>query len=300
MITLFTFFKPTKANEIEFQIFPSIIEIESAPGEEINHQIVIKGSGGGEYILKAYALEITDNHGHFVSSRERVDYLNWISFEPETITFESTEEKRVKLKIDIPATAKLGDYYLTVSLERESGNEQGVTELAGALEIPLLITVTQDGYPPIEGEIKEFKTKYIDFWNPISFEVEVENPGFRKLKSFGKIEIVDLITKKTYSKELIPQNILSESSRVIIDEEGFIEGNDYISWISPDIFGIYSARVDIYDRYHEEDNASILLSSPELTFVYLNFFLLLGIILAILLIIVLTIKSKSDNEDLQL
>jgi hypothetical protein len=286
------------AEEIDFKIFPAIIEIESSPGEIINHQIVVRGTGAKEYQLKAYALEITDNQGHFKSSMQKVPHLDWISFEPQSFVFEENQEIRVKLKINIPYDIKLGDYYTSIALEQiPDENEVASTQVAGSLKIPLLITVTQDGYPPMEAEIKRFETKKVDFFNPITFNLEVQNPGFRKLKSFGKVEITNLLSKKIYSKELVPQNILVESSRIVLDKEGFIQGNDYISWISPNLLGAYSAKVEIYDRYYEDDNSNILVSSSEISFVYINFFVLAGVLLVgVLLLIWLPLRRRAQGD----
>lgn len=296
IILLFTFSKVILAQQLQFQIYPAIIEIESKPGETIEQQITIKGSGGQTYQLKAYALEITSNYGHFTSSNEKVDYLDWISFNPEEFTFTGYEEKKINLTVQIPETTKLGDYYLTISLEKIVENNNENISLGGSLEIPLLITVTNNGEPKTQGEIKRFVTPYIDFYNPIRFDLEVENSGQRKLKSFGKIEITNKITNKKYSKELLPQNILSNSSRVVIDENSFINGNEYISWQSPNLFGVYSVKVYVYDNYSQNPEAQIITSSEEKVFIYFNIYLLLIIILIIvLLILLLRLKRKKSK-----
>jgi hypothetical protein len=287
----------SNAEEIEFKIFPSIIEIESKPGEEIEYEIVVSGTGGGEYTLNVYPLVVTDNKGHFTSTRDEVKEIEWISFSPKKVVFQANEQRKINLTVSIPETAELGDSYLSISLERTGQEKGGIDQVSGALEIPLLISVTKDGYPKLEAKIKEFVGKKIYFFNPMRFNLEIENTGFRKLKSYGKIEITDLISKQTFSKELIPQNILSNSSRIVIDSEGFVQGYDYVSWVSPDIFGIYSARVSIYDRNLYEEDAMIILTTPKLHFVYINLFFLLSLLLTVLLIIIFAIKNRNAQID---
>jgi hypothetical protein len=291
IILLFTFTKETLAQQLQFQIYPAIIEIESKPGETITQKITIKGSGGQTYQLKTYALEVTSNYGHFTSSTKQVEGLDWVSFNPQEFTFTGYEEKKVSLTVDIPQNAKLADYYLTISLEKIAEDQEEMT-FGGSLEIPLLITVTNNGEPKTQGEIKKFTAPYVDFYNPIRFDLEVENSGQRKIKSFGKIEITNKITGETYSKELLPQNILSNSSRVVIDENSFVKGNEYIGWNSPHIAGIYSARVDIFDKYSEKTDAQIITSSKEKIFVYFNIYLLLTVVLITLSIFFFLIQSK--------
>lgn len=293
---LLTTVKLIFAEKIDFNIFPTIIEIESEPEQTIKYPIRIKGTGGGEYTLKAYALQITDNQGHFVSSNQEVEYLDWISFKPETLTFENYEEKESNIFVEIPKDTQLGDYYLSIALERDFPDTQKGPLLSGAIEIPLLITVSKEGFPKLDADIKKFKTSYIDFFNPITFDIEIRNLGIRKLKSYGEVEIKNVLTNKTYTKELIPQNILAESTRIVVDEQGFVQGNEYVSWVTPDLVGIYSAKVNLYDKYHQEDNASILASTKELTFIYFDFFLLLGIVIAIILIILLVYNKKHESE----
>lgn len=297
-VILLTSIKYLSAEKIDFNIFPTIIEIESEPGQTIRYPIKIKGTGGGSYILKAYALQITDTQGHFVSSKEEAEYVNWVSFKPEVLTFENYEEKESNIYVEIPKDTELGDYYLSIALERDFPDTKQGPLLSGALEIPLLITVSKDGLPKLDAEIKKFKTSYIDFFNPITFDIEIRNLGRRKLKSYGEVEIKNKLTDKTYTKELIPQNILAESTRIAVDEQGFVQGNEYVSWVTPDLVGIYSAKVNLYDKYHEEDNASILASTEELTFIYFDFFLLLGIVIAIILIALLVYNRKQENEDI--
>lgn len=277
---------------LDFQIYPTIIEIESEPGQIIKHQFIVRGSGGGNYFLKIHSLEVTDKSGHFISSKKANEYVDWVTLNPTLLNFDAYEEKKVDLIINIPENTALGDYYLTIAMERELDDTKQGPVLGGSLEIPLLITVMKEGEPKLAGLIEQFKTQYIDFFNPVKFNIQIKNSGIRKLKSFGILEINNKFTNKRYSKELIPQNVLAESSRIAVDEEGFVQGNDYVSWVSPDIFGIYSAKVDLYDKFHSEDNAQILTSSPELTFVYIDFFLLLGIILSIALFVLLYFYRK--------
>jgi len=272
--------KESLAKTLEFQIFPAIIEIESEPGERIEHHIVIRGSGGESYKLEKYALNILDEYGRFTSSYGDEESLAWISFEPEEFSFVGLQEKRIKLIVDIPSEVSLGDYYLTIALERIDKEDTGrelEDMISGALEIPLLITVVKDGLPQIEGKTKSFELRKIYLSNPLTFRFVVENKGLRKLKSFGKLEITNLITKHEHIVELVPQNILSNSSRVVIDEYGFFTGRDNISWNSPSLFGIYSVNAQIYDRYFIDEDAKLILSTPNSYFVYFNIYLLVGV-----------------------
>jgi hypothetical protein len=296
LFLLLTFFKYVNAQQLEFQIHPSIIEIESEPGETITHEIKIKGTGGQTYQFNVYALAVTSDFGHFTSSTQRVEGLDWISFEPKELTFSGYEEKKTNLLIDIPREAKLADYYLTISFERKNVDPQQGVNLGGSIEIPLLITVAKGDEPKADGQIKKFVTPYIDFNNPIRFDLEVENSGGRKIKSFGKIEITNKITGEKYSKELLPQNILVNSSRVVVDENSFVNGNEYISWQSPHLVGIYSAKVDIYDKYSEKPGSQIITSSEEKFFIYFNIYLLLTLVLVTLSVILFILQSKSSKK----
>ena len=279
------------ADTIDFQIFPAILEIESKPGERIEHQILLRGTGGEQYTLKVYGLNILDEYGRFASSMDEEIALDWISFLPNEFSFELATEKRVKIVIDIPEDVSLGDYYLTVALEKTS-EEEGTAAVSGALEIPLLISVMDGALPQMQAKVKEFNGNHFNMFNPIKFKLEIENTGFRKIKSFGKVEIKDLITQKEYVRELVPQNILSQSSRVIMDEYGFYTGDNLISWESKSLFGIYSARADIYDMYFEDVNAQVLTSSEPFYFVYINIYLLGALILLCLIFVIFLLKRK--------
>jgi hypothetical protein len=299
-VILLSVVKYSYAQSLEFEIFPAILEVESAPGERIEHQIVLRGSGGENYVLNSYALNVLNNQGQFSSSFDEEVALDWVSFNPKDMTFMGTQERRVNLTIDIPEDASLGDYYLTIALEKEQGMGQPVNidgMVRGALEIPLLISVTDEGLPQLEARIKEFRGRVIKFQNPLTFNLEVENIGLRKIKSFGKLEIVNLISKTKHTKEFVPQNILSKSSRLVLDEYGFFNGKEHITWQSPTVFGVYSARASIYDRYFVDTDAQLLVSSPEIYFVYINIYLLVTI-LVMLVILVYIITRKIRNKAL--
>jgi len=296
-VILLTFGGYSYAQSLEFEIFPAILEIESSPGERIEHQIVLRGSGGENYVLNSYALNILNNQGQFSSSFDEEIALDWISFNPKDITFVGTQERKAHLTIDIPEDASLGDYYLTIALEKEQGKDQPVnidSMVRGSLEIPLLISVTDEGLPQLEARIKEFRGRVIKFQNPLIFYLEVENIGLRKIKSFGKLEITNLISKTTYTKEFVPQNILSKSSRIVLDEYGFFNGKDHITWPSPTIFGIYSAKASIYDRYFVDTDAQLLVSSPDLYFVYINTYLLVTILVMLVIFIYIITKKRRE------
>ncbi len=282
------------ANTIDFQIFPAILEIESKPGERIEHQIVLRGTGGQPYTLKVYGLNILDEYGRFASSMDDEIALDWISFEPNEFSFELDTEKKVKIVVDIPEDVSLGDYYLTVALEKASEEQRGAA-VSGAIEIPLLISVMDGALPQMQAQVKEFSGNRFNMFNPIKFKLEIENTGFRKIKSFGKVEIKNIITQKEYFRELVPQNILAQSSRVIMDEYGFYTGDSLISWESKSIFGVYKAQVDIYDMYFEDVNAQVLTSSNPFYFVYINIYLLGTLILICLIFIIFLLRKKPKS-----
>ena len=284
------------AKSMDFQIFPAILEVESKPGESIEHQIILKGSSGEPYTLNVYGLNILDKYGRFASSMDEQLALDWISFEPKEFTFDLTLEKRVKIKINIPKEASLGDYYLTIALERVD-SELGSSSLAGALEVPLLITVEDGTYPIMEARVKEFNTSFFNMFSPIKFKLEIENSGFRKIKSFGKVEIVNLLSKKKYTRELIPQNILSKSSRMVLDEYGFYTGNGLISWEPESLLGIYSAQAYIYDIYFEDPKANVLVKSDPIYFVYINRYLLITLIFILFFTLIFLSKRRLDSSE---
>jgi hypothetical protein len=287
------------AQTLEFQIYPAILEVESNPGERIEHQIVLRGSGGENYTLNAYALNILNNYGQFSSSFDDEISLNWISFYPKDFNFVGTQERKVNLVIDIPEDVSLGDYYLTVALEKEQKNIQATnldSMVRGSLEIPLLISVVDEGLPQLEAEVKRFKGPVIKFQNPVVFNLEIENVGLRKIKSFGKLEITNLISNTTYIKEFVPQNILSKSSRVVLDEYGFFNGKDHITWQSPNLFGIYSAKAEVYDIYFVDESAELLVSTPDIYFVYINIYLFILVLSVLSVLIYFFVKKRRKKS----
>lgn len=276
------------AQEIDFQIDPMILEIEIKPGANIIYEYTAKGSKNTTYYLKAKPFVPKDRFGNLQTVEEETDFMSWIIYSPSTLTF--TEDEQIipfRMRVDIPVEAEMKDYYfVTTMTSKEIINEYTGNILSGEIQSPVLLTVDDIQQPgKREGVIDKFTTSLFHLQPSINFTLIVKNTGVMRFKSSGSLEIQNLFTQKKETENLLPQNILANSSRQILNTpQGNLNINPFISWYPSELVGIYKAIVNI--KYPPEISLNELqLQSEPIYFIYFNPYLLTVLVIIILVII---------------
>ena len=201
--------------------------------------------------------------------------------------------KQAVVRMRVPEGTPDGDYYYVVLAETES--TPGINGSSGSISkasigSPLLITVTSSGKVHIKGSIESmqispryvftlFNTRYqvIDSADPVPVYLTLKNEGNNLFKPEGTITFTGGFGE-TISRSIIPQNILSNSSRTVK--------------CSPDCtfsgFFIGTYKITAMVRMNEKQTPLVAAT----TFIGIPFKFIAGIFIAAIVTLALVLKGR--------
>jgi len=141
----------------------------------------------------------------------------------QTFPLPAGEIQEIVLIIKVPETAREKDYYATLLFQTAPMKSYGslsASQTQTKIGTNILITVSRTGEPVKKALIEEFRLVncsricLIDSFNQPRFLTKIKNTGHAFFKPLGKISIQGWF-KQEETLDLLPQNILSDSSREI-------------------------------------------------------------------------------------
>ncbi len=293
---------------LSLSLWPPVLEAMIIPGKSITQAYTIANAGLDTVIdTTIFKFEPGDEHGNITLVEEVKTDQNCplFSFENANISLgipfrlKSGHSEQVILKITIPEDCPEDDYYFTFLFSTPPSAKigQSVSREAGTIGTNLLLTISKNGQPPRKGEIIEFALSrchklplfnfcLLDSLNPVEFIFKVKNTGRAFWKSFGKLRTEGLLGQK-WEQEILPENILSQSSRQL---HGQCQAGEEIYpcpliWEPKFLFGPYRAQVELTVGSSQENKIT-----QNLTFLAIPF--KLGLAILVVLITVAFIKTR--------
>lgn len=234
------------AQEVNLSMDPPIVQVKIKPGKAITIAYTVENKGDPtnlQFLIRPFtpvgqlgSLTVSPQlEGPVQFNLENTD----IELE-KPFFFPSREKRQAVLRISIPPGIPDGDYYYmilgeTVPAFALAGQSTGIA--SAAIGSPLLITITKSGISEVKASIAEFSFKpdwtftvgnktvrIVDNIKDVPIICSIRNMGNNLIQPNGTI--VDRVgtSKKEYS--IIPQNILSNSQRVIkVAQEDIIQAN---------------------------------------------------------------------------
>lgn len=219
-----------------FGIFPPVIKISARAPSSIQTEITVFNFGtetteveistrpfmpgknlNGEVTLLSYTPEswkdshFLDNVHLFVKDK-MVDSLKLGPKQQQVLT----------LKIDIPKNETDSDYYFSIlliskdsnpTLPKEQSKQTNSSRIIGGVGTNVIVSIGDDKKPA--GYIEKFSTPVMWEHGPVSFLVQVKNSGIHSFTPDGQILIKNLFGQTVGNLNLVPVNILADSSRII-------------------------------------------------------------------------------------
>lgn len=205
------------------------------------------------------------------------------------------EERQMSVDIPIGKNEIPGDYYFSVvftstlsSPTRAEDNSQASTAQAGVAS-HILLSIGPKG--AATGKITEFSTPFFQTEGPVPFTLRLTNTSKNAIAPSGNILITNMFGQTIGKVDLLPVDILSDTTRLIPDRaqitnQGVVNEelyNKFLStgprsiWPEKFLLGFYTAHVTL----KLSDDGPILRSSTSFLALPLQVFigLLLGIIL---------------------
>jgi hypothetical protein len=239
LCTIYLFPTPTFAQQLSLSISPPLVEAVMKPGKSIVIAYTVANLGDPLIVsAQVRSFKPRDMYG----SIELADELEGparFNLENSTIKLgkqfflKPQEGQQLLLKIRLPDGTPEGDYYYTFYVQNDLGRpEEGSTaaQTQALVGSNILITVTESGAVDVKGSIGEFslmkpknraplmifgKTFPIyESTDEIPVKLVVQNTGKNAIKPHGDISLRGNFGERA-EFQLLPENILSQSSRLI-------------------------------------------------------------------------------------
>ena len=177
----------------------------------------------------------------------------------EEISLDPFESRNVTLKIDLEDSSPNGDYYFSViflSIKIHSGKSSG-SQIQGGIGTNIILSVgPADGRA--SGEIKEFSIPGFLSNGPVPITLLLQNNSDHYIVPSGRIIIKDMFGREAGKVNILPQYILINSSRFMIDSDQASESAELsehlrklssnhavLIWPKKFLFGLYTAHAHI-------------------------------------------------------
>ena len=238
LLTLLFFYTTKKilAQQISLSLSPPLIETVIKPGKSILIAYTIVNYAD-PVILSAKVLpfEPKNNLGQIKIKEEfegpiRFSLDNSHLKLNQSFFLKTNEKEQLLLRLRVPEGAKEGDYYYTLIVESQPVTtqlEKSASFAKASIGANILITVTESGKIEIKPKIVLFevlprfrfsffgkKINFFDSTDSIPLILTIENQGKNLIKPEGEIILRGNFGEKA-KFNLIPQNILSQSQRLI-------------------------------------------------------------------------------------
>lgn len=223
-----------EASALSLGVYPPLVQIETIPPANVNSKITIQNLNDNPVDL-----EITLKP--FIASKDENGQVEYIpqdqSFGEDplilqrtqiidgdqaikSITLAPLQKKDLTLNIDIPAEESLGDYYFSIIFSSipQAPLFLNQSQSVGGVATNVLLSITSEAKEMPQGIIETFSSPIFVEKGPVPFTVKIENTGRYFITPQGSILIKNIFGQTVGKVNLLPVNILSNSTRSIPDE----------------------------------------------------------------------------------
>jgi hypothetical protein len=174
-------------------VTPVVANLQTKPGVATTTKIQVKNNNTSAEKVKANLLKLNSNNQDgtpVLSEPEQNDeFTKWVTFSESSFVAEPNVWKTIELTITPPQSAAFGYYYAVAFTRDDAQGQSKVTNLAGAVAVPMLIDVNAPGEIR-KAEIAEFKSDRNSYeFLPANFTVNVKNKGNTHVAPRGNIFI---------------------------------------------------------------------------------------------------------------
>ena len=305
------------AQQVSLSISPPILEVFIKPGKSI--LIAYNLENRGDPVIdsaKVLPFEPKDNLGNI---RIKPEFEGPVRFSldnadikmEQPFFMKTRDSQQLLLRIRIPEGAPEGDYYYTLLVETQPPPTfEGVQSARAKATIGsnILITVTNSGMVQARGKISLFdvlprwkleignwKLGLFDSNDKIPIVLIVENKGKNLIKPQGEIILRGNFGERA-SYELIPQNVLAESQRIIAaTPSAFIDPSQIRQPITLLISGFFVGLYHLSTTINFGENSPNVFGSTS--FIAIPFKLIIGFLTAIFIGVVIIKKFQKNEEE---
>lgn len=305
IITILAFAQRANAEGLSLAIYPPIIEIQATPPSSPQAVITIQNQDSlpANLSIQIFALkqspkndgtvEYLDPNEASLSQviKKRLQVID-NGRKVDSITLNPNEIRDVLLNLNLDKGDPAGDYYFSLVFLSEGVqlSDTNSSTIPAGIGTNVLVSVGPKEKPT--GSIEEFKTKSFFSNGPIPFTLLLHNQSPHLVVPTGSIEIQNMLGKRIAKIKILPQYVLADSKRYLVDSaqtgtnpkvnqqvSNIKWPNPFVLWPEKFLFGFYKAEAQIQlDTNGENIKASsIFFAFPTFLYFVLFVFLFVGI-----------------------
>lgn len=271
ILVIFFLATPTKtyAQQFHLSIEPTVIQIDSTPPAKFEAPFQLKNLSSSSITLKPKFIPLEareDGKVNLVFNEEEnldsliKDRLSIIDNGSivEQVELRAGETKQLRLFMDIAQGDPAGDFYFTLVFLSEGGqvDQSSASSIPAGIGMNVLVSIGPKSEP--SAIIEEFETKRLIGSGPVLFNLKLNNTGKHLIQPEGNIIVKNLFGKTVGDVKILPQYVLSNSSRYLIDSlqsspsaeiQGILSdnapGNPVVIWTEKFLMGPYTAQINL-------------------------------------------------------
>ncbi len=310
------FIHPASAQEnsaFSLGVYPPVIEIATNPPSPLDSTITIQNQSD---LVQKLSIQLkpfkenTDGSITYLGDDEiqapYKDLFNRIKFldsdnEVKDIELKPFEEKNITVSYDLDKSSTRGEYYFSIIFmsENTSKLDNSGSAIPGGIATNVLLTVGEKG--PSAGKIIELSAPGFLSKGPVPITLLFKNQSGHFITPTGRVSIYDMFGKEIGRADLLPQYILPDSNRYLIDEnqaspsaeliqdiEKLKTDHPIIIWPEKFLFGIYTIKAVV----KTSSDTNLIQAQTRLVALPLYMFFALSLFIFILAGVWLKVKNK--------
>jgi hypothetical protein len=270
LLFLFIFSKNVYAQEFHVSIEPTVIQIDSTPPSKFQAPFRIKNLSNSSIKLglKIIPIEARDdgkinlllNEEDNLASviRERLIILDGQT-QIKELELRGGETKDLILFMDVIKRDPAGDFYFSLVFTSDGVviDETSTSSIPAGIAMNVLVSIG----PKVSATaiIEDFSTNKIAGAGPVFFNLKLKNTGRHLIQPEGNVTIKNMFGKKVADIKILPQYVLAESLRYLIDSTQASpsaqtsdilsrkkQDNPVVIWGEKFLLGFYTAEAKLY------------------------------------------------------
>ncbi|MEK7605579.1 MAG: hypothetical protein AAB478_03600 [Patescibacteria group bacterium] len=240
---LISYLLPLTSHQVEaagfdLSVSPPIFQIELTPPAAVKAQktLTLENTGDDPLLLdvvyKAFRPLGDNGELEYLKDGESVGndpyILDKVSILADdqavsTINLPPKTKRDYDLAISIPKDEPPGDYYFSLLFVSQASGElpqSSVSQAAGAVAVNVLLSIGPK--TKTTGSIEDFSTSFFQAEGPVPFTVKIKNTSSHFIYPKGQIIITNMFGQNIGKIDLLPVNILSNSTRSLPSKEQFV------------------------------------------------------------------------------
>ena len=270
LLLVFFFSNKAYAQQFHVSIEPTVIQIDATPPAKFQAPFRIKNLSNSSIKLglKIIPIEARDdgkinlllNEEDTLASviRERLIILDGQT-QIKELELRAGETKQLLLFMDVKKGDPAGDFYFSLVFTSDGVviDETSTSSIPAGIAMNVLVSIG----PKVSATaiIEDFSTNRIVGAGPVFFNLKLKNTGRHLIQPEGNVTIKNMFGKKVADIKILPQYVLAESSRYLIDPTQASpsaqtsdilsrkqQDNPVVIWGEKFLLGFYTAEAKLY------------------------------------------------------